>query len=64
MLLILLLVCAGAETSSYTMCMGSISAEWQAYECLLEPDLSSNICASMSARELMISSRLQMKSFT
>lgn len=59
-LLVLLLVCVGAETSSYTMHRGSISAEWRAYECLLEPDLSSSICASMSARELMISSRLQM----
>lgn len=50
----MLLICARADLQ-YTGHVGLISEEWWAYECLLEPDLSSSIYVSMSARELMIS---------
>lgn len=54
----MLLICARADLQ-YTGHVGLISEEWWAYECLLESDLSSSIYVSMSARELMIPSRLQ-----
>lgn len=61
MLVLSLPSCAGAETSSYTMHPGLISAEWGAHQRLLEPDLSPSVSATMSARELMMPSNLQME---
>lgn len=61
MLLPSLLSCAGAETSNYTTHPGLMSAEWGTHQCLLEPDLSPSVSATMSARELMVPSNLQME---